>query len=332
MTSGNWFIQLRLGGESICITEPTKAEARVKAQLIKSQYLAGRRDAKNKKLGERTLAETITQYIESCRATLSPSTIRAYEAYQKARFLDYQDQKIGEIIWQDMIDDELQQFTPKTVRNGWSLVHASLKHVGYPIPTVRLAKAPTNEIPFLQPEEIKPFCAAIKGRNYEIALLLELHGLRLSEVLGLDWSRVDLKKKTITIRGATVRGPDGMVSKNTNKNETSARTVPIMIKQLETALTAVEDKTGAVVTQHPSVLLEDVKRACGMAGVTVVSNHGLRHSFASLCYHLGISERQLMQWGGWADYQTMHKIYVRLAASDQTKAQATVSAFFDEEK
>jgi integrase len=62
--------------------------------------------------------------------------------------------------------------------------------------------------------------------------------------------------------------------------------------------------------------------------VTVVTNHGLRHSFASLCYHLGISERQLMQWGGWADYQTMHKIYIRLAASDESKAAEQLTGFF----
>ena len=34
-------------------------------------------------------------------------------------------------------------------------------------------------------------------------------------------------------------------------------------------------------------MLTHTKAACERAGVTVVGNHGLRHSFASLGYHLG---------------------------------------------
>ena len=66
------------------------------------------------------------------------------------------------------------------------------------------------------------------------------------------------------------------------------------------------------------------------AGVTVVGNHGLRHSFASLGYHLGISERQLMELGGWSDYQTMHKIYIRVAQSSEEAAKNKISEFFAE--
>ena len=39
MSSGNYFIRLRLGGEEICITEPTEKECIRQAQFIKSEYL-----------------------------------------------------------------------------------------------------------------------------------------------------------------------------------------------------------------------------------------------------------------------------------------------------
>jgi integrase len=227
-----------------------------------------------------------------------------------------------------MIDDELSIKSEKTVKNAWGLIRAALSFVGYPVPPVKLAKVPINEIAFLQPEEIKPFCDALKGRSFEIPVLLELHGLRLSEVLGLDWSNIDCQKWIITVKGAKVRSLDGMTYKATNKNETSTRKVPIVIPQLKDAINAVDDKTGPVAHLNHCAILRDVKRTCQRANVTVVTNHGLRHSFASLCYHLGISERQLMQWGGWADYQTMHKIYIRLAASDESKAAEKVEGFF----
>jgi len=47
-------------------------------------------------------------------------------------------------------------------------------------------------------------------------------------------------------------------------------------------------------------------------------------------YSLGpvISERQLMQWGGWSDIQTMHKVYIRLAAAAEDRARQAATAFF----
>ena len=331
LPSGNWFIQLRLGGSSIPITAETKTECINLAELTKAEYRAGKKTTL-KTPRETTLQDAFDKFISANKATLSPSTVRSYTIYSKKRFPDYRNKRLPQIEWQQMIDEELKLVSEKTVRNAWGLVTASLKHIEYPVPRVRLSPAPINEIPFLQPEEIAPFCEAIKGRSYEIATLLELHGLRLSDVRGLDWSNVDLKNNVITVRGSQVRGLDGDVMKPTNKNKTSTRPVPIMIPRLREALTAVPDKTGAVVTIKGGTLLDDVKRACERAGVTVVSNHGLRHSFASLCYYLDIPERQIQEWGGWGDSAILHRIYIRLAASMQSDNQKTFTRFFKEKK
>ena len=328
LPSGSWRVRLRLGGEDISVTMATKDECKAEALRIKSEYKLGKREAASKAARNKTLKEAQEAYIKANRTVLSPSTVRGYETYKNSRFIKYQDKALKDIDFQEMLNDELEKVSPKTLKNSWGLVHAALDHVGFPIPSVKLAKVPVNEIAFLQPEEIIPFCNAVRGRSYEIAALLMLHGLRLSEARGLTWDKIDLKKDVITVKGAMVKGPDGFVQKKTNKNETSTRKVPIMIPQLHDALKAALSDSGPVVGISPSCLLRDVKRACERAGVTVVSNHGLRHSFASLGYHLGISERQLMAWGGWADYTTMHKIYVRLAASDESKAAETVRAFF----
>lgn len=327
LKSGNYFIQLRLNGVSIPITASTSTECRQQAALIKAEYNAGKRII-TKTAKEYTLKEACEKYINKYKNALSPSTVRGYTIYKDQRFKEYQDKMLADINWQEMINDELTDKSEKTVRNAWGLVHAALDDLHFPIPDIKLAKAPIKEIAFLQPEEILPFCDAVKGRSYEIPALLELHGLRLSEVRGLTWDNVDLKKGVITIRGARVRGVDGEVMKKTNKNQTSTRQVPIMIPQLTDALQAVPNKTDRVVKTAPNALLDDVKRACERAGVTVVTNHGLRHSFASLGYHLKLSERQLMQWGGWKDYQTMHKIYIRLAACDESDAKTKMQKFF----
>lgn len=331
LPSGNYFCRLRIDGISIPITSSSEAECEKLAYLKKAELLAGKSKIQ-KTPKQTTLREAMEKYISYYRSTLSPSTVDRYLAYKDSRFKNYLDKKLSEVKWQQMIDDELKLVGEKTVFNAWGLVRPSLKHIGYPVPKVKIAPAPVKEIPFLQPEEIKPFCEAVKGKNYEIAALLALHGLRMSELKALDWKDIDLKNGIINVRGAFVKGPDGFVDKETNKNRTSTRPVPIMIPQLTTALKAADLKQGRVVTIHPSVLLRDVKRACKHAKVTEVTVHGLRHSFASLCFYLKIPNRQIKEWGGWKNDVTLNRIYIRLAASMKTENKETFTKFFENEK
>ena len=327
LPSGNWFIRMRLGGVSVPITAPSKKECIRIAELEKTQYRAITGKIK-KPPKEMTLREAMKRYINEYKSELSPPTVKAYLSYAEHRFKGYIDKPLGDIKWQQMIDAELKEASEKTVKNAWGLVRPSLKFVGYPTPDVKLAQVPVNERPFLLPDEIKPFCKALKGRPYEIAALLELHGLRLSEMKALTWDDIDLKHKVIYVRGAYVNGVDGYVDKDANKNATSTRPVPIMIPQLVKALNDVPNKSGRVVTTHPSVLYEDVKRVCKIAGVTSCGNHDLRRSFASLCFYMGIPERQIMEWGGWKDRETLHRVYIRLSAAMENENKKTFEGFF----
>lgn len=330
LPSGNWNIRLRLGGEEISITRSSETACKQEAQLVKAEYLAGKRMTLSQAAKETTLHDAARRYIDRNKALLSPATVRSYECYLRARFIKYKYKTLPEIDWQRMINDELAVVSEKTVKNAWALFRPAVEAAGFPVPKVRLAKVPVRDLPWLQPDEILRFCEAVRGRPFEIAALLELHGLRLSEVKGLRWDQVDLKRDRITVRGAMVRGPEGYVLKATNKTETSTRTVPVMIPQLHAALAAVpeQQRSGLVVKQGAGTLLDDVKRTCRRAGITETGNHGLRRSFASLCYDRGINEEQLKAWGGWQDYQTMHKIYIKLAAASEQAARDRVKAFF----
>ena len=331
LKSGEWRIQLRLNGKSVCILANSEKECKRKAQLIKAQYLNDTAKKKKEEKTDPTLGAAIDAYIEKYKSVLSPSTVRNYMSFRKHRFPNYIDNKLSKIDWQSMIDDELKTKTPKTVKNGWSLVHSTLKMLNFPIPEVRLAPVPENELPFLQPEEIKPFCDAIKGDIAEIGILLELQGLRRSEAKGLTWKNVSLSKGTIYVHDARVQGPDSkFVLKDTTKNKSSTRTIPIMIPQLEEALKAEKDKTGPVVKVAENTLLRHCKEACKRAGVTICGNHGLRRSFASLGYHLGLTERDLMRLGGWSDWQTLHRVYIKLATSRNEAVNGKIKEFYRE--
>lgn len=73
-----------------------------------------------------------------------------------------------------------------------------------------------------------------------------------------------------------------------------------------------------------------MNRICADNQLPEVGIHGLRHSFASLCYHLNVPEKAVMQIGGWANDATMRRIYTHLAQRDMEKNIRSLKDFFAE--
>lgn len=335
MTSGNWFIQMRLGGVSISVTEPTKKDCIRKAEMIKAEYRAGAREIK-KASASPTLTKAIDAYIEKRKNTLSPSTITGYRRIQNGRFKDAMRRPVSELTdWQSICDKEAQLCSPKTLRNAYHFICSVLKENGITPKKVTLPTLVPHTREWLEPDQIKTLIASVSGSSIELPVLFALHSLRRSEILALDWANIDLKGNCIHVRGAVVKDETGtFVKKQSNKNKSSTRTLPIMIPELASALKAVpeDDRSGPVITVCGDSICNMINRACRDAGLPEVGTHGLRHSFASLAYHLGMSELETMEIGGWSDTQTMHKIYTHLAAKDRIKAENKMAAFYKNAK
>lgn len=330
LSSGSWFIQLRLGGESISITERSEKECIRQAQYIKSEYLAGKREKAADKLP--TLSDAIDDYIKSKSNILSPSTIRGYRTIQRTRFKGQMGLSLSDISaadWIQACNQEATLCSAKTLTNAWRFLVTVIRSAGGTPPSVTLPQVVPNERPFLDAAQIKAFISATNGDPYQIPALLALSSLRESEILGLKWEHVDLTGRRILVKGAVV--PDEhhkFVLKPTNKNRTSTRYVPILMDELYNALAGAKEPSGPVVTFSSASLLRHINQICAKAGVPKVGVHGLRHSFASLAYHLQVPEKYTMQIGGWADNQTMRKIYTHIAASDMDRFGTKFSDFF----
>ena len=330
LKSGTWFIQLRLGGESIPVSAPTRLECIHAAETIKSDYRSGRR-IKNV-TSDMTLSQAIDKYITARQNSLSPSTIRGYTIIQKNRFQKFMDVPISEINdWQAVYDSEVGRLNGKTLKSSWALIKSVYKEqTGKQLPEVSMVPVVRSERPYLDPEEINRFLDAVKGEKCEIGALLALSSLRCSEILALTWDKVDIKHSRILVAGAVVPNKDNKyVSKPTNKTDSSRRYVPIFIPQLTFALQKAEKASEKVIPyQTESGLLRAINGVCEGAGLPPVGVHGLRHSFASLCVHLGIPEETAMSIGGWSDFTTMRKIYTHVSQRDQQKHTAALSRFF----
>lgn len=333
LPSGTWFIQLRLGGESISVTAPDtktgKADCRHKAELIKAEYRAGKRQIQKNKANP-TLKQAIDDYIDSKSNVLSPSTIRGYQNIRDERFKSVMNKPIKSVKdWQKVVNSEAELCSAKTLKNAWRFCASAIRKATGESIEVQLPQVVPKEIIYLQPEQIPDFIRAVKGRECEISALLALSSLRRSEILALDWKNVDLKKERVLVSGAAVWGADGkLTQKDTNKSASSRRYVPIMMPELLSALNAVKTKEGKVVNIAPNTMRKQINRACEENGLPKVSVHGLRHSFASLAYHLGLSEKECMKLGGWSDNQTMSKIYTHLAEADAQNSENKMTEFY----
>ena len=312
LPSGSWFARVMVRGKSVCITEATKEAYYIKARAVKSGLLETA-----PQLPKMPLNKAIDNYINQNTNILSPSTIKAYKSIRKTRFQHLMDQDINSIKWQEEVNKEAEEVSPKTLANAWRLVTASMKAAGITPPEVKLPKIPKAQKEWLDFDQIQEFTKLIKNNSCELGALLALHGLRRSELLALTTDSIDLKKKTITVSGAVVYNDEGkIVRKDTNKNASSQRTVPILIPRLEELL---EDESikGQLITTKPNTLYVQVNNLCKKNQLPEVGVHGLRHSFCSLAFHLGWSEATVMSVGGWSDSKTVHNIYKHLAEKDK---------------
>ena len=325
LSSGNWFIQLRLNGESIPVTARTEKECVKKAQLIKAEHQAGKREEKKEPVKEEpecpTLSEAIDNFIESRKNTWSPLTVRGYRIIQKNRFKSAMKRKIDDIApkeWQSIVNAEAKLCAPKTLKNSWRFIRSVVHDAtGQFPPEVRIPLVASEPKPFLLPSEIITFVSAVKGTQYEIPCLLALSSLRASEIEAIRWENIPDDPDFISVCGAVVLNEENKkVTKKQNKSRASRRNVPIMIPELKEAIERERKTSGPVMPYHQNSLRYGIKKICEENGLPNVGIHGLRRSFASLAYHLNIPERDIMAIGGWDDPQTMHKIYIQIAQSD----------------
>lgn len=329
LSSGSWRCEVYINGERYSFVDKDKDEAVRKALLCKLTN-SGDPDNIRKSHELLTIGDAVDKYVQDRSNVLSPSTVKGYKSMRKYRFQSVMDKRLSDKInWQAVINDEAGEVSAKTIKNAWGLMSAVLKENNVFVQNIRLPQIVKNEHEFLQPDQIKILVKSIEGHRFELAYLLGLHGLRRSEICAVK--KTDIKKDTIFISGAVVYDENGdLVQRAENKTFNSKRSVPIMIPRLKKLASQCE--TEYLCPQKPSVLSHPLNTVCRQNGLPEVGLHGLRHSFASLCYHLRISELQCMEFGGWSDINVMRRIYTHLADADRKNAEDKLLDFFNDVK
>ena len=317
-----WYAQITVGENRVYVSAPSEDEYYAKARATKSGLLEIKKAAPKLSLGT-----AIDNFIKDNDSVLSVSTINGYRSYRKTRFVDYMELDVSKINYQRMVNEEAKLVKPKTVHNAWRLVSASLNHAGVEAPKVNLPKKPKTDRPWLDYQQIEVFLKAVKGKPYELGALLALHGLRRSELLHLSAEDIDAKNGVIHVRGAAVIGLNNkLTDKLTNKNKTSTRDVHIVIPRLTDLISGKNDR---LITTNPTTLYGLINKLCEKNGLPKVGVHGLRHSYISLCFHLGMDMQTVMREGGYSNPQTVNEVYRHLANADANADIDKLKAFME---
>lgn len=361
LPSGSWRIQLRMDGKSYSITEPTEKACVQKAQIMKAEHLAGKRQQKIED-ANLTLQRAIELYCEDRSNGLSPSTIRKYYNIKKNQFQDLMGQRLDRITdrqWQRSVNAMLSRYAPKTVKVSVGMVKTVVTANALRFPLVSIGgasaqKAKTvDKCQFLEPDEILLFVREAVKTPYEIPLLLALSSLRIAEIDGLNWSDVvpvtlyeapgnmfvqgppkPVNGLEIRIRRVRIQDKDGnWTLKAGAKTEGSVRDVPVFIPELQAALERERKPEGKLMTATQEALRRACKRVCAAAGVPCPGVHGLRHSYASLTAsdQMQIPMHISQKIGGWENDKVMREIYTHVARSDVANCVSRLKSFYAHE-
>ena len=314
LPSGSWFGRVAVNHKRVPVTAKTEEAYYAKARAIKSGMIEAESKPKGMALGK-----CIDTFLSNNSNILSPSTFRSYTSYRENRFQQCMAWDIwSDHNWQGAINQEAEKVSAKTVINAWRLITAALKAQKAPVPEVKLPKKAKAERPWLNYKQIDAFLDAVEGEACELGALLALHSMRLSELIAVTPARVDLKKEEITVRGCRVLDKNKtLVYKEINKTDASFRTIPIVIPRLKELLTPDVMSGQYIMDTNEKRLYDQINRVCKKAGLPPVGVHGLRHSFASLCYHLDWTKKSTMQVGGWSNSHVVDEIYTHNADLDR---------------
>ena len=330
LKSGTWFIQLRLGGESIPVSALTRSDCIKQAQLIKAQHRA---DKRPKTKSDITLREAMTTYIEKKRAGLDPSTIQGYEKIRDQYFQQIMDlslKKINIDVVNDAIYEEESRtsrqkkpLSPNTIRKAWHLISSVLRrnHVTLDdqpdLPEIK--KKPVEILSFA---EIYP---AVKGSSIELECLLAARlSLSMSEIRGLTKSR-SIRDGKLTVCETVVDIGGEPVRKDHAKEPERIRTMPIP-PYIQTLIDEIEgdvicDKTSQTINKRYQRLLEK-------AGLPKSSFHKLRHTYASEGARLQIQSEILQEGGGWKTSHTMKRVYTHTFTQARLSAEKQMDDYY----
>lgn len=304
LPSGAWTCRVRVGGQDISVTRPTKAEAQAEAMAVKHGLKQPEKTSVNM-----TLAEAYASYIDARGGVLSPSTVAGYERLKQNTF-----QILMPLKLRDITSEQIQREVSSMAKNGKSPKYISNAHgllssvLGVYNPAasynVRLPAKKKPNLEKLEDMDIAGVLAAFRGNPVELPVLMALWlGMRKSEILGAEFG--DIKGERMHIcRAIVINKNNEAVVKNFAKSYAGDRWVDIP-PYIMGLIRAEGRDSGPIVTFSGAAIYKRFVRGMERAGLPRCSFHDLRHANAAVMVRLGVDSKYAQERNGWADRKSV---------------------------
>ncbi len=187
--------------------------------------------------------------------------------------------------------------------------------------------------------EVSAFLAAARDtRLYPLFYVALATGLRAGELLGLQWSDLDLDAAILSVRHTWGPGPDGQAL-GEPKTARSKRSMPLSpdVVDILTAWRANGPHPGEFVFAWPTgaplsadTLARELDRLVTAAEVPRITMHGLRHTYATLALRAGLPVQVLSERLGHTRTSLTMDVYVSVLAEQREDGAYSIARLLSE--
>lgn len=334
LPSGSYRARVHLGGGKYkSITGKDKKDVQLRAAQLEAEIESQSGTDDNPYINT-TVAEAMEKYVEAKKNVLSPKTYREYTQTRKNSL-----KMLHNIPLYELTQEQIQQavniasadHAPKTVRNMYGLLSSTLKmfRPNFSLnTTLPQRKKPDIVIP--TEEDIVKLFAYTKGTDIEIPVLLAaVCGMRMSEIIGLRWSAVDLEKQIIKVEAAKVRDiNNNLVMKGTKSvaGQRSIKLLPAVTAALEKQYNA--DKEFVTDLSSNNIYDRYQKALAVCCPGKHYTFHELRHYAASVMIMLGIPVKYIADYLGHETEDMVNRVYGHIMMDKKDEMYSRLDGYY----
>ncbi len=320
---GTWHIRVTRP-DGIRVQRSTRTTNRVKAKKYHDKFVAQLWDqAYEGKKPRRLWKEAVPRWLRETSYKASQGddirALRWLDKYLRDKYLD----EISRDLMDAVLEEKMAEgVTPATCNRTIQPVRAILRKAhrewGWidSVPAIRFLKEPKRRVRFLTKEEAVRLIDELPGHLADITQFALATGLREGNVVGLEWSQVDMDRRTAWV----------------HSDQAKARKA-IAVPLNGAAMDVLKHQWGA----HPNRVFtykgqpiskaagKAWKKALARAGIKDFRFHDLRHTWASWHVQAGTPLNVVQELGGWESTDMVRR-YAHLSAGHLAAHAENISA------
>ncbi len=292
--------------------------------------------------GSLTLEEYLSRWLDSVEGTIRP---RAYERYEQSCRLHINPSlgntklsKLGPMQLQDLYRRKLKVLSPRSVQIIHATLNKALKQAvawsliaRNPAESSHPPKASGKEVSPLTEEQTRTFLRAAKGNKLEALYVLAITtGMRQGELLGLQWTDLDLDSGALRVRRTVYNGR--VHPPKTKKGKRSITLTNEAVAALGSHEKIGEwvfsTRTGNAISCQ-NLNYRSFKPLLKQAGLPNIRFHDLRHTAATLLLTKGVHPKIVQEMLGHSSISITLDTYSHVLPNIQGEAVKAMESIFE---